>query len=66
MYIPFASLLSLQAVLGTFGFKQATQDPEFIPSVLQEFIDPKSGGGSFIDKDSGGLGEPLNVSPRFA
>jgi hypothetical protein len=67
MYIPFASLLSLQAALGTFGFKQAAQEPESITHLPLDFFNPESGGGSFIDKVSGGLGEPLNVSsPRFA
>ena len=64
MYIPFASLLSLQAALGTFGFKQTAQKPESITPV-PGFKIPENGGGSFIDKASDGLGEPLNVSPLF-
>jgi len=65
MYIPFASLLSLQAALESFGLglNQPAQEPESITPV--HFINPKPGGGSFLDKDSGGLGEPLNVSSLF-
>ena len=63
MYIPFASLLTLQAALESFGLKQHAQEPESITPV--HFINPKPGGGSFLDRDSGGLGEPLNVSPSF-
>ena len=64
MYIPFASLLSLQAALESFGFKQPAQEPGSIIPV--HFINPKPGGGSFLDRDSGGLGEPLNVSSSFS
>jgi len=63
MYIPFASLLSFQAALESFGFNQPAQEPESITPV--HFINPKPGGGFFLDKDSGGLGEPLNVSSSF-
>lgn len=63
MYIPFASLLSIQAALESFGFDQPAQEPDSITPV--HFINPKPGGGSFLDKDSGGLGEPLNVSSSF-
>jgi len=65
MYIPFVSLLGLQATLGTFGFKQPAQEPESITSQPLDFIIPELGGGSFIDKASDGLGEPLNVSSSF-
>jgi len=65
MYIPFASLLSLQAALGSFGFKQPAQEPESITPLLLDFINPDPGGGSFIDKTPDGLGEPLNVSSSF-
>jgi len=61
MYIPFALLFSLQAALGTFGFKQPAQEPESITPLPLEFMNPELGGGSFIDKTPDGLGEPLNV-----
>jgi hypothetical protein len=62
MYIPFASLLGLQAALQPLVHKQATLETAsaFIDSA--DFVDPRPGGGSLLDHDSGGLGEPLNVS----
>jgi len=41
--------------------KQPAPEAAFIDGV--DFVDPKPGGGSLLDHDSGsGLGEPLNVS----
>jgi hypothetical protein len=60
MYIPFASLLGLQAALEPLVHKQPAPEAAFIDGV--DFADPRSGGGSLLDHDSGGLGEPLNVS----
>ena len=60
MYIPFASLLGLQAALEPLVHKQAEAGAAFIDGV--DFTDPRPGGGSLLDHDSGGLGEPLNVS----
>jgi len=57
VYIPFASLLGLQAMLEPLVHKQPA--PDALTPV--SFINPKPGGGSFLDHDSGGLGEPLNV-----
>jgi len=59
MYIPFASLLGLQAALEPLVHNQAPE-AAFIDGV--DFVDPRPGGGSLLDRDSGGLGEPLNVS----
>jgi hypothetical protein len=66
MYIPFASLLGLQALLEPFAHKQPAPEVAFIDGV--DFVDPRPGGGSLLDHDSGGLGEPLNVSfsPPFS
>jgi len=60
MYIPFASFLGLQATLEPLVLKQPA--PE-IPSLDgASYFDPRPGGGSLLDHDSGsGLGEPLNV-----
>jgi hypothetical protein len=60
MYIPFASLLGLQAALEPLVHKQPAPEAAFIDGV--DFADPRPGGGSLLDHDSGGLGEPLNVS----
>ncbi len=60
MYIPFASLLGLQAALEPLVHKQPAPENAFIDGV--DFVDPRPGGGSLLDHDSGGLGEPLNVS----
>jgi hypothetical protein len=61
MHIPFASLLGLQAALEPFVHKQRAPEVAFIDGV--DFVDPRPGGGSLLDHDSGsGLGEPLNVS----
>jgi len=61
VYIPFASLLGLQAALDSFVEpKQPVQDLASITGA--GFINPTFGGGSLLDHDSGsGLGEPLNV-----
>jgi hypothetical protein len=61
VYIPFVSLLGLQAMLEPLVHKQPAPEPPALTPV--NFINPKPGGGSFLDHDSGGLGEPLNVSP---
>jgi hypothetical protein len=63
MYIPFASLLGLQAALEPLVHKQPAPEAAFIDGV--DFVDPRPGGGSLLDHDSGGLGEPLNVSLFF-
>ena len=60
MYIPFASLLGLQAALEPLVHKQPAPETAFIDGV--DFVDPRIGGGSLLDHDSKGLGEPLNVS----
>jgi len=57
VYIPFASLLGLQAALKSL----VSNEPVHAPTPIH-FIDPRLGGGSLLDHDSGGLGEPLNVS----
>ncbi|KAH9987858.1 hypothetical protein BJV77DRAFT_1173278 [Russula vinacea] len=60
VYIPFASLLGLQAALEPLVLKQPVPDTTSIAGF--DFIDPRPGGGSLLDHDSGsGLGEPLNV-----
>ncbi|KAF8485300.1 hypothetical protein DFH94DRAFT_663188 [Russula ochroleuca] len=60
VYIPFASLLGLQAALEPLVLKQPVPDTASIAGF--DFIDPRPGGGSLLDHDSGsGLGEPLNV-----
>ena len=60
MYIPFASLLGFQAALEPLVHKQPAPEAVFIDGV--DFVDPRLGSGSLLDHDSGGLGEPLNVS----
>jgi hypothetical protein len=63
MHIPFASLLGLQAAIAPHVLKQPTCEPETASLNAINFVDPKPGGGSLLDHDSGsGLGEPLNVS----
>jgi len=57
VYIPFASLLGLQAALSPFASKPQPEPA----SAAVPFINPTTGGGSLLDKDSGGKGEPLNV-----
>ncbi|KAI0253113.1 hypothetical protein BJV78DRAFT_241903 [Lactifluus subvellereus] len=59
VYIPFASLLGLQAALNPF--LSETKPESGLASVTVPFVNPTTGGGSLLDKDSGGLGEPLNV-----
>ncbi|KAN0124287.1 hypothetical protein V8E52_001936 [Russula decolorans] len=59
MYIPFASLLGFQAALEPLVHKRPAPEAAFIDGV--DFVDPRPGGGSLLDHDSGGLGEPLNV-----
>jgi len=60
MYIPFASLLGLQAALEPLVFKESVPDTALIAGV--DYVDPRPGGGTLLDHDSGsGLGEPLNV-----
>jgi hypothetical protein len=61
MYIPFTSLLGIQALFGSFAPKEPVlEEGEGFTPV--HFINPKPGGGSFLDRVSNGLGEPLNVS----
>jgi len=55
VYIPFVSLLGIKAAIMSL----ASTEPVDAPT---DFIDPRLGGGSLLDHDSGGLGEPLNVS----
>jgi hypothetical protein len=64
MYIPFASLLGLQAALDPLVVKQPAQEISSLDAI--NFVDPRPGGGSLLDHDSGGLGEPLNVSTYFS
>ena len=64
MYIPFASLLGLQAALEPLVVKQSAPETTSIDAI--NFVDPRPGGGSLLDHDSGGLGEPLNVSTYFS
>jgi len=59
MYIPFASLLGIQVALESLMHKQSAPEAAFIDGV--DFVDPRLGGGSLLDHDSGGLGEPLNI-----
>ena len=60
VYIPFTSLLGIQAMLGSFAPKQPMlEDADAFTPV--HFIIPKPGGGSFLDRTVNGLGEPLNV-----
>ncbi|KAH9991649.1 hypothetical protein BJV74DRAFT_413426 [Russula compacta] len=63
VYIPFASLLGLQAALEPLVFKQSAPEPvaELASIAAVPFVNPTIGGGSLLDHDSGGLGEPLNV-----
>jgi hypothetical protein len=56
VYIPFAYLLGLQAALNPFVSKLEPA-PAGVP-----FVNPTIGGGSLLDKDSSGGGEPLNVN----
>jgi hypothetical protein len=60
VYIPFASLLGLQAALEPLVLKQPAPETALFDAI--NFVDPRPGGGSLLDHDSGGLGEPLNVS----
>ena len=65
VYIPFAagfaSLLGLQAALEPLVLKQPVPETALITGV--DYVDPRTGGGSLLDHDSGsGQGEPLNVS----
>ena len=61
MYIPFASLLGLQAALEPLVVNQPAPETASLDAI--NYIDPRPGGGSLLDHDSGsGLGEPLNVS----
>ena len=61
VYIPFASLLGLQAALQPLVHKQPA--PEIALLSGTSYYNPRQGGGSLLDHDSGsGLGEPLNVS----
>jgi hypothetical protein len=57
LYIFLVSLLILQvqAALDSLG-----ELPAFVDGV--DFADPMRGGGSFLSHDSGGPGEPINVS----
>ena len=62
VYIPFASLLGLQAALEPLVVKQSAPETASLEGI--NFVDPRPGGGSLLDHDSGGLGEPLNVSAQ--
>jgi hypothetical protein len=63
VYIPFASLLGIQAALDSFAPKPEIPVLEADAVTLLEFANPKVAGGSWLDKDwNSGLGEPLNVS----
>ena len=58
VYIPFTYLVGLQAALNPFASKPKPEPA----SAAVPFVNPTIGGGSLLDKDSGGLGEPLNVN----
>jgi hypothetical protein len=58
MYLPFVSLLGLQAALSPFTTK-AKQEP--ISTNAVPFVNPTVHGGSMLDSTTDGLGEPLNV-----
>lgn len=61
MYIPFASLLGLQVALEPLVHNVPALEAALMDGA--DFVDPRLGGGSLLDHDSGsGLGEPLNVS----
>lgn len=63
VYIPFVSLLGIQAALDSFAPKTEQPVLEADSVTPVHFINPKPGGGSWLDKDAHtGLGEPLNVS----
>ena len=63
VYIPFASLLGIQAALDSFAPKTQQPVQELDTATPVHFINPTPGGGSFLDKDwNSHLGEPLNVS----
>jgi hypothetical protein len=63
VYIPFASLLGIQAALDSFAPKPEKPVLEADSVTLVDFANPKLAGGSWLDKDfNSGLGEPLNVS----
>lgn len=67
MYIPFASLLSglgLKAALEPLVFNQPESEschPKTASLNGISYVDPRPGGGSLLNHDSGGSGEPLNV-----
>ena len=67
VYIPFVSLLGIQAALDSFAPKTEKPVLEVDSVTPVHFINPKPGGGSFLDRDANsGLGEPLNVSASSA
>ncbi|KAI9449627.1 hypothetical protein BJY52DRAFT_228009 [Lactarius psammicola] len=59
VYIPFLSLLGLQAALNPFASK-SKQEP--ISTDAVPFVNPNLNGGSLLDRTNNGLGEPLNVN----
>jgi hypothetical protein len=61
VYIPFVSLLGLQGALNPFTSKPEAAGVLELASVGAPFVNPTLGGGSLLDHDSGGKGEPLNV-----
>jgi hypothetical protein len=66
VYIPFASLLGFGAALEPLVLKQPTPLADCASLAGVPYTDPKIGGGSLLDHDTGsGLGEPLNVSLFF-
>jgi hypothetical protein len=63
VYIPFASLLGIQAALDAFMPEAQQPVPDSYSIAPVDFTNPKSGGGSWLDKDAHThCGEPLNVS----
>jgi hypothetical protein len=60
VYIPFVSLLGLQAALNPFASKSK---PEPVDTDAVPFVNPNLHGGSLLDwaPNTNGLGEPLNV-----
>jgi len=61
VYIPFVSLLGLQGALNPFASKPEPAVVLEPASINAPFFNPKLGGGSLLNHDSGGKGEPLNV-----
>jgi hypothetical protein len=57
--IQISSAASLFIALGMLGL--CVPELQAAPTSPVDYVNPQTGGGSLLDKDSGGLGEPLNV-----